>query len=99
MNHLKEKLAGLIHALPERHPFQPFYHFSEVEKQVLKNMNGFSGSESDYQKILLAHHSNWLAFLDQDQRKKLKAAADLAPPDRVPRRRHARAPRLHRRPR
>ena len=45
---------------------------------MLRNLNDYNSNTGDYQKILLAHHYNWLNFLNPEQKNKLKNAVESA---------------------
>ncbi len=75
---LKDQLFQLLNSHPKKKEVKPFYYFSEQEKLVLRNLNDYNSNTGDYQKILLAHHYQWLNFLDAEQKNKLKEAVDSA---------------------
>ena len=75
---LKDRLKTLITTKSNGKKVKPFYYFSELEKLVLRNLHDYNSNTSDYQKILLAHHYNWLNFLNPEQKNKIKQAVDSA---------------------
>jgi ferrous iron transport protein B len=77
-NQLKEQLHDLLKASQQPKKVKPFYYFSELEKLVLRNLNDYNSNTSDYQKILLAHHYQWLNFLEPEQKNKLESAVESA---------------------
>jgi ferrous iron transport protein B len=68
---LLHELEKLLQAPFSQRP--PFYHFREVEKQVADAVQLNLAVENAYGALLLAHHGDWLPFLQPQERETLAA--------------------------
>ena len=73
MDELKTKLANLLQS--DSKSSKAFSAFSSAEKSLVSTLKNFPRKANDYQKVLLAHHSAWLPFLKEDEKKTLMEAA------------------------
>lgn len=68
-----EKLKAALSRLCEEEQPGPgvsdFFHpLNETERAVAESLRTFLSLRSDYQAVLIAHHYEWLSFLDETQR-------------------------------
>lgn len=76
-----ENIQKLMHelerVLKNGQPFNlkntAFYPLREVEKQVVEAVRTKMGIENEYRALLIAHHHNWLPFLQKQERAELES--------------------------
>jgi ferrous iron transport protein B len=64
---LKKEVAKIIQQ-PDKTATTPFRPLTKNEINIAKKINPLFPKTNDYQSVLIAHHHEWLAFLDKDQR-------------------------------
>ncbi|MBL7804923.1 MAG: ferrous iron transport protein B [Saprospiraceae bacterium] len=69
-----EKLLLQAEKNPSVHP--PFYRLTESEKQVVEAVRLNLGADNPYRALLLAHHADWLPFLQKQERDTLAAITE-----------------------
>jgi ferrous iron transport protein B len=74
---LKENIEKIV-TQPYNAIFKPFYTPSPTELAVIQRVTEVVKVESTYQALVVAHHFNWLPFLDETQKANIKKAAEEA---------------------
>lgn len=70
-----EKLTTLTPVEKRAAPETRFYNLNEVEKQIAEAVRLNLGVENPYRALLIAHHHDWLPYLQPSERETLAAIA------------------------
>ncbi len=71
MGELQAELLRIQEKLSDFQAPEPFYRLSAAEQHIARGVREIVGVTSDYQALLVAHHHQWLPFLNKGQREKL----------------------------
>lgn len=74
---LRESIEKIV-TQPFQAIFKPFYTPSPTELTVIQRVTEVAEVESTYQALVIAHHFNWLPFLNEEQRISIQKAAEEA---------------------
>lgn len=67
------ELEKLLHAQPPKNLRKPFYPLTDAEKQVADAVSQNLQVENPYRALLLAHHAQWLPFLNTSEKETVQA--------------------------
>jgi ferrous iron transport protein B len=71
---LKEAVSGVLNGNSSELPKgKSLYQLSEKEALIAKRVRDFLPVQHDYQAVLIAHHYQWLPFLNESQRQRIEA--------------------------
>lgn len=68
-----DRIPSTVHRVPSTVNRAPFYPLTESEKQVSEAIRHNLGVENPYRALLLAHHSDWLFFLNNTEKETIAA--------------------------